>query len=126
MKQRSIITRASLLFDSLSRVWIIIGHGSSPEPFGYLSFHTVLNIIGYALFGRWTEQSVFFVTRMKSNAQYEVIHTIPGGESGVQREEWIRLTGTAAACPGRLRRITVWDEKQQMEIKVKTLTSQQN
>lgn len=71
----------------------------------------------YALFGRWTEQSVFFVTRMKSNAQYEVIHTIPGGESGVQREEWIRLTGTAAAaCPGRLRRITVWDEKQQMEI----------
>lgn len=71
----------------------------------------------YALFGRWTEQSVFFVTRMKSNAQYEVIHTIPGGESGVQREEWIRLTGTAAAaCPGKLRRITVWDEKQQWEI----------
>ena len=71
----------------------------------------------YALFGRWTEQSVFFVTRMKSNAQYEVIHTIPGGESGVQREEWIRLTGTAAAaCPGKLRRITVWDEKQQREI----------
>jgi len=71
----------------------------------------------YALFGRWTEQNVFFVTRMKSNAQYEVIHTIPGGESGVQREEWIRLTGTAAAaCPGKLRRITVWDEKQQWEI----------
>jgi len=71
----------------------------------------------YALFGRWTEQSVFFVTRMKSNAQYEVVHTIPGGESGVQREEWIRLTGTAAtACPRKLRRITVWDEKQQWEI----------
>jgi len=71
----------------------------------------------YALFGRWTEQSVFFVTRMKSNAQYEVIHTIPGGDSGVQWEEWIQLTGTAAAmCPGRLRRITVWDEEQQREI----------
>jgi IS4 transposase len=71
----------------------------------------------YALFGRWTEQSVFFVTRMKSNAQYEVIHTIPGGETGVQREEWIQLTGIAAAmCPGRLRRITVWDEEQQREI----------
>ena len=55
----------------------------------------------YALFGRWTAQSVFFVTRMKSNAQYEVIHTIPGGENGVQREEWIQLTGTAAA-PRRL------------------------
>lgn len=71
----------------------------------------------YALFGRWTEQGVFFVTRMKSNAQYEVIHTIPGGQSGVRLEEWIRLTGTAAAaCPGMLRRITVWDEEQQREI----------
>ena len=71
----------------------------------------------YALFGRWTEQNVFFVTRMKSNAQYEVIHTIPGGRTGVQREEWIRLTGTtASACPGRLRLITVWDEEQQRKI----------
>lgn len=71
----------------------------------------------YALFGRWTQQGVFFVTRMKSNAQYEVLHTIPGGANGVHREEWIRLTGTAAvACPHRLRRITVWDEDQQREI----------
>lgn len=71
----------------------------------------------YALFGRWTEQGVFFVTRMKSNAQYEVIHTIPGGDSGVRLVEWIRLTGTAAAaCPGLLRRITIWDEEQQREI----------
>jgi len=71
----------------------------------------------YALFGRWTAQGVFFVTRMKSNARYEVIHTIPGGVNGGQREEWIRLTGTAAAeCPERLRRITVWDKEQQREI----------
>ena len=27
----------------------------------------------YALFGRWTEQGVFFVTRMKDNALYEVV-----------------------------------------------------
>lgn len=71
----------------------------------------------YALFGRWTAQGVFFVTRMKSDARYEVIHTIPGGVNGVQREEWIRLTGTAAReCPGRLRRITVWDKEQQRAI----------
>jgi hypothetical protein len=71
----------------------------------------------YRLFGRWTEQGVFFVTRMKSNAQYEVGHTIPGGANGVSRIEWIRLTGVAAQdCPGALRRITVWDEEQQREI----------
>ena len=71
----------------------------------------------YRLFGRWTGQGVFFVTRMKRNAQYEVFHAIPGGFNGVRREEWIRLTGVAAAeCPGTLRRITVWDEEQQREI----------
>jgi len=79
----------------------------------------------YAMFGRWTAQGVFFVTRMKSNAQYEVIHTIPGGDHGVRREEWIRLTGTAAAeCPDVLRRITVWDEEQQREIIL--LTNERN
>jgi hypothetical protein len=71
----------------------------------------------YGLFGRWTEQNVLFVTRMKVDAQYEVVHTIPGGDRGVRRTEWIRLTGTAAkACPATLRRITVWDEEQEREI----------
>ena len=71
----------------------------------------------YKLFGRWTERGVFFVTRMKTNAQYQVVHTIPGGVTGVRKEEWIRLTGGAARhCPRGLRRITVWDERRQREI----------
>jgi len=71
----------------------------------------------YALFGRWTAQGVLFVTRMKGNAQYQVIHTIPRGERGARRVEWIRLTGVAAReCPQALTRITVWDEEQQREI----------
>jgi hypothetical protein len=71
----------------------------------------------YGLFGRWTRQGVLFVTRMKNNAQYEVIHTINGGEQGVRKEEWIRLTGMAAKeCPDVLRRITVWDAEQNREI----------
>jgi len=71
----------------------------------------------YGLFGRWTRQGVLFVTRMKSNAQFEVIHTINGGEQGVRKEEWIRLTGMAAKdCPDVLRRITVWDAEQNREI----------
>lgn len=71
----------------------------------------------YAMFGRWTEQGVFFVTRMKSNADYTVIHTIPGGASGVLRQEWIQLNGPAGKhCPNALRRIVVWDEELQREI----------
>lgn len=70
----------------------------------------------YRLFGRWTQEGVLFVTRLKSNAQYEVIHTIPGGERGVRRVNWVRLTGTAAReCPAALRVITVWDEEQERE-----------
>ena len=71
----------------------------------------------YALFGRWASQGVLFVTRMKSNAQYEVIHTIPGGDQGVGPVEWVRLTGEAGKeCPHLLRRITVWDAENEREI----------
>jgi hypothetical protein len=71
----------------------------------------------YAMFGRWTEQGVFFVTRMKTNADYRVIHWIPGGKTGVRRQEWIRFNGPAAkGCPRALRRIVVWDAEQQREI----------
>jgi IS4 transposase len=71
----------------------------------------------YKLFGRWTRQGVFFVTRMKTNAQYEVLHDIPGGATGVRKVEWIRLTGNAARhCEATLRRITVWDQRRQRDI----------
>lgn len=71
----------------------------------------------YKLFGRWTDQGVFFVTRMKTNARFQVVHTIPGGVTGVRKEEWIRLTGSGARhCSRVLRRITVWDERRQREI----------
>jgi len=69
----------------------------------------------YGLFARWTQEGVLFVTRMKANARYRVVHTIPGGERGVRRTEWIELCG-AHPCPARLRRITVWDAEQQREI----------
>lgn len=79
----------------------------------------------YAMFGRWCEQGVFFVTRMKANADYTVIHTIPGGKTGVLRQEWIRFCGPAGkGCPHALRRIIVWDPEQQREIVL--LTNQFN
>jgi len=73
----------------------------------------------YQQFGRWTEEGVFFVTRMKENAKYKVVkrRTVPKN-SNVLRDEVIRLTGVGAAekCPHLLRRIVVWDERNEREI----------
>lgn len=64
--------------------------------------------VDYAWFGRLTAQDVFFVTRMKDNAAYEVIEKRRVPERGfVVRDEVIRLNGPRAeqGCPHRLRRI---------------------
>lgn len=71
----------------------------------------------YGMFGRWDAQGVFFVTRMKANAQYEVVHSIPGGGGAFRGEEWVRLTGPAAkSCGCILRRIRIWDAENDREI----------
>jgi hypothetical protein len=66
----------------------------------------------YALFGKWTAQEIFFVTRMKDNAQYEVvgIREVPQNRN-ILRDEVIRLTGIKAEekCPYLLRRIEAYD-----------------
>lgn len=71
----------------------------------------------YTMFGRWTAHGVFFVTRMKANAAYEIVHRLPGGQGVDRGEEWIRLTGSAAReCPVTLRRIHIWDAENDREI----------
>lgn len=71
----------------------------------------------YGMFGRWDAEGVFFVTRMKANAQYEVVYSLPGGGGAFRGEEWIRLTGTAAkGCGCVLRRIRIWDAENEREI----------
>ena len=66
----------------------------------------------YALFGKWTGQGVFFVTRMKDNALYEVIEVrdVPQNRN-ILKDEIIRLTGAKAEekCPYFLRRIEAYD-----------------
>ena len=66
----------------------------------------------YSLFSHWSEEGVYFVTRQKSNAAYEVVQTrkLPK-KGGILSDEIIRFTGTQAkrACPHRLRRITYHD-----------------
>ncbi len=66
----------------------------------------------YDLFGQWTTQKVYFVTRMKDNALYEVVgeKQVPQNRH-VLKDELIELRGIGAIekCPYPLRRIEVWD-----------------
>jgi hypothetical protein len=62
----------------------------------------------YRLFGYWTDAGVFFVTRMKDNAQYEVVEerSVPQGRN-ILRDQIIRLSGVGAQdkCAHLLRRV---------------------
>jgi len=66
----------------------------------------------YRRFAEWTRRGVFFVTRMKRNAVYEVIEErrVPLNRT-ILSEEIIRLTGQRAPgrCPYPLRRVVVRD-----------------
>lgn len=73
----------------------------------------------YALFGKWTERGVFFVTRLKENAAYEVVESAMGPlPRNILADELIRFTGPQAVkdCPYLLRRVVVWDEVNEREI----------
>src|SRR3982751_825887 len=64
--------------------------------------------VDYRLFAKWTEQGVFFVTRMKSNACFEVLEQRPPPQNrNIVSDQTIRLTGEGAQekCPHRLRRV---------------------
>jgi hypothetical protein len=66
----------------------------------------------YRMFGTWTERGVYFVTRMKDNATYEVVESrrVPHNRN-ILSDEIIQLTGVKASekCPHLLRRVVVWD-----------------
>jgi Transposase DDE domain/Domain of unknown function (DUF4372) len=70
----------------------------------------------YQLFSRWTEQGVYFVTRMKDNAQYRVVerHAVAAG-TAIRKDQTIRFSSATAQqrCGHALRRIEVWDEEHQ-------------
>jgi len=62
----------------------------------------------YRLFANWTEASVYFVTRLKDNAQFEVVEERePPQDRNILTDQTIRLTGTGAheKCPHLLRRV---------------------
>ncbi len=62
----------------------------------------------YRLFADWTSSGVYFVTRMKDNAQFEVVEERePPQHRNILKDQIIRLTGTGAQgkCPHLLRRV---------------------
>lgn len=75
--------------------------------------------IDYALFARWSLAGVFFVTRLKEDAAFEVVEEcqVPANRN-ILADQFIRFTGARArnAYPELLRRVAVWDAENQREI----------
>ena len=73
----------------------------------------------YALFGKWDSSGVFFVTRLKDNAAYEVVESAMGPlPCNILADELIRFTSAKAVkdYPHAIRRVVVWDPINQREI----------
>jgi hypothetical protein len=73
----------------------------------------------YKLFASWTENGIYFVTRMKDNADYTVVDWGPIPITGdVLSDQLIRFNGYYAqkSCPHILRRVVVWDKENEREI----------
>ena len=73
----------------------------------------------YGLFFRWTTEEIYFVTRLKENAAYEVIEELAvPRDRNIPSDQLIRLTGVQAQkdCPCLLRRVVVWDPVNEREI----------
>jgi IS4 transposase len=75
--------------------------------------------LDYALYERWTECGVYFVTRSRTNMLYKVIEcrALPT-RGNVKRDETIKLTSEHARkrCSSLLRQVTVWDAEHKREL----------
>jgi hypothetical protein len=77
----------------------------------------------FDLFNKWQQSGVFFVTRLRENAAYEVIETRPVPQhSNVLEDQIIRFTGpkTSLKYPQPLRRVVVWNEQNQQKLEILT------
>jgi hypothetical protein len=70
--------------------------------------------IDYGLFQKWTDQGVYFVTRLKDKSLIEVVKELPvKGSSNVLCDCLIKMTGERVKkkCTSILRIVVVWDER---------------
>ncbi len=73
----------------------------------------------YRQFALWTRDGIFFVTRQKENAAYQVVEERPIPKNrNILKDQIIEFTGYYARknCPHRLRRIEVRDEENQRTV----------
>jgi len=75
--------------------------------------------VDYEMFDRWTNKSVWFVTRAKDNMNYHVVknRTLPSRGNVISDQE-IVMTGYCSRqkLQHRLRRIVVWDAENERQI----------
>ena len=75
--------------------------------------------LDYALYERWTQSGVYFVTRPRTNMLYEVVerHTV-GRRDNVRCDQTIKLADGYGRkrCPSLLRQVTVWDAEHEREV----------
>jgi IS4 transposase len=73
----------------------------------------------YSLFSYWTTKGIYFVTRLKENADYIVIEErkLPQNRN-ILADQIIRFSGLTGKknCPHCLRRVVVWDDEKKREI----------
>lgn len=73
----------------------------------------------YKLYGRWTAEGVFFVTRQRDNAYFKVVEqrTVPKNRN-ILKDELITFQKyySKKRYPNALRRIEVWDEENEKVI----------
>lgn len=75
--------------------------------------------VDYHLFTRWTRAGVYFVTRLKANADIQIVARHPVPERGhVVKDETVRLQAFVAGRPdlADLRCVTVWLADKQEEL----------
>jgi len=73
----------------------------------------------YSLFAHWTENYIFFVIRLKDNADYTVVEerTVPQHRN-ILADQLIQFNGHYARkkCSHILRKVVVWDKEQNRQI----------
>lgn len=73
-------------------------------------------LVDYNQWRIWTEESVYFVTRLKKNADYEVVQSnkIPN-KKYLLSDQLIKLEGfySKKKCPHYLRLVEIWDPKKE-------------
>jgi hypothetical protein len=73
-------------------------------------------LVDYEMFGQWTRNEIYFVTLLKSNADYQVVknNSVPHNRN-ILKDQLIRLNGfySKDKCPYLLRLVEVWLEEKQ-------------